>query len=81
MSAVCPVYPKQQTFPDAVGTSHLCHVRTFNVVNMQHRPQHHEQTFIGWDRLGIQHALIGNIGTLAPPTNGLECARSVARIS
>jgi hypothetical protein len=24
MSAVCPVYPKQQTFPDPVGTSHLC---------------------------------------------------------
>ena len=28
MSAVCPVYPKQQTFPDPVGTSHLCHKRT-----------------------------------------------------
>jgi hypothetical protein len=28
MSAVCPVYPKQQTFPDQVGTSHLCHNRT-----------------------------------------------------
>jgi hypothetical protein len=27
MSAVCPVYPKQQTFPDAVGTSHLCQNR------------------------------------------------------
>jgi hypothetical protein len=24
MSAVCLVYPKQQTFPDPVGTSHLC---------------------------------------------------------
>jgi hypothetical protein len=24
MSAVCQVYPKQQTFPDPVGTSHLC---------------------------------------------------------
>ena len=23
MSQVCPVYPKQQTFPDSVGTSHL----------------------------------------------------------
>jgi hypothetical protein len=23
MSAVCPVYPEQQTFADAVGTSHL----------------------------------------------------------
>jgi hypothetical protein len=23
MSAVCPVYPQQQTFPDPVGTSHL----------------------------------------------------------
>jgi hypothetical protein len=28
MSAVCPVYPKQQTFPDAVGTSHVCQKRT-----------------------------------------------------
>jgi hypothetical protein len=27
MSAVCPVYPKQQTFPDPVGTSHLCQNR------------------------------------------------------
>jgi hypothetical protein len=27
MSPVCPVYPKQQTFPDPVGTSHLCHER------------------------------------------------------
>jgi hypothetical protein len=25
MSAACPVYPKQQTFLDPVGTSHLCH--------------------------------------------------------
>jgi hypothetical protein len=24
MSAICPVYPKQQTFPEPVGTSHLC---------------------------------------------------------
>jgi hypothetical protein len=24
MSAICPVYPKQQTFPDPLGTSHLC---------------------------------------------------------
>jgi len=29
MSAVCPVYPRQQTFPGPVGTSHLCHKRTF----------------------------------------------------
>jgi hypothetical protein len=27
MSNVCPVYPQQQTFPDAVGTSHLCQKR------------------------------------------------------
>src|SRR5260370_7950830 len=27
MSAVCPVYPQQQTSPDTVGTSHLCHQR------------------------------------------------------
>jgi len=24
MSAVCPVYPQQQTSPDTLGTSHLC---------------------------------------------------------
>jgi hypothetical protein len=29
MSAVCPVYPKEQTFPDPVGTSHLCHKLTW----------------------------------------------------
>ena len=29
MSQVCPVYPKQQTFPGPVGTSHLGHKRTF----------------------------------------------------
>jgi hypothetical protein len=28
MSAICPVYPKQQTFPDSAGTSHLCQQRT-----------------------------------------------------
>jgi tripartite-type tricarboxylate transporter receptor subunit TctC len=28
MSAVCPVYPNQRTFPDSVGTSHLCQFRT-----------------------------------------------------
>jgi hypothetical protein len=28
MSAVRPVYPKQQTFLDPVGTSHLCKKRT-----------------------------------------------------
>jgi hypothetical protein len=27
MSAVCPVYTQQRTFPDPVGTSHLCHER------------------------------------------------------
>ena len=27
MSPTCPVYPKQQTFLDPVGTSHLCHER------------------------------------------------------
>jgi hypothetical protein len=30
MSAVCPVYPQQQTSPDTVGTSHLCQGRTFD---------------------------------------------------
>jgi|HubBroStandDraft_6_1064221.scaffolds.fasta_scaffold01803_12 hypothetical protein len=28
MSAICPVYPKQQTFPGPVGTSHLCQLQT-----------------------------------------------------
>jgi hypothetical protein len=28
MSAVCLVYPKHQTFPRSVGTSHLGHERT-----------------------------------------------------
>jgi hypothetical protein len=28
MSAIYPVYLKQQTFLDPVGTSHLCHNRT-----------------------------------------------------
>jgi hypothetical protein len=32
-SPVCPVYPKQQTFPDPVGTSHLCQERTFDKVH------------------------------------------------
>jgi hypothetical protein len=27
MSAACPVYTQQQTFPDPVGTSHLCFSR------------------------------------------------------
>jgi hypothetical protein len=27
ISAISPVYPKQQTFSDPVGTSHLCHER------------------------------------------------------
>ena len=27
MSAACPVYPQHQTFPDQVGTSHLCQER------------------------------------------------------
>ena len=30
MSPVCPVYPKQQTFPDPVGTSHLGHEQTYD---------------------------------------------------
>jgi hypothetical protein len=32
MSAVCRVYPKQQTYPDPLGTSHLCQERTFSRV-------------------------------------------------
>jgi hypothetical protein len=28
MSAICPVYPKQQTFQDPVGTSYLGHEPT-----------------------------------------------------
>ena len=30
MSAVCPVYPQQQTSPDKVGTSNLCQMQTFD---------------------------------------------------
>jgi hypothetical protein len=33
MSAVCPVYPYQQTFPDPVDTSHLGQDRTLDMVN------------------------------------------------
>ena len=32
MSAICPVYPKQQTFLGPVGTSHLGHEATFPLV-------------------------------------------------
>jgi hypothetical protein len=32
ISAVCPIYPKQQTFPDPVGTSHLGHKPTFRLL-------------------------------------------------
>ena len=28
MSAVCPLYPEQRTFPDPVGISHLCQLPT-----------------------------------------------------
>jgi hypothetical protein len=28
MSAICPVYPKHQTLPGPVGTSHLCQKQT-----------------------------------------------------
>ena len=38
MSAVCPVYPEQQTFPDPVGTSHLCHERTLKHEGDMRRP-------------------------------------------
>jgi hypothetical protein len=44
MSAVCPVYPKQQTFPDPLGTSHLCHKQT------SARAQWHR--LFGWHRPG-----------------------------
>jgi hypothetical protein len=32
MSAVCPVYPQQQTSPDTFGTSHLCHELTLEAL-------------------------------------------------
>jgi hypothetical protein len=32
MSAICPVNPRQQTFPGPVGTSHLCQGRYWHVV-------------------------------------------------
>jgi hypothetical protein len=31
MSALGPIYPQQQTFPDPVGTSHLGHIRTYDL--------------------------------------------------
>jgi hypothetical protein len=31
MSAICPVYPEHQTFPDLLGTSHLGQERTSTV--------------------------------------------------
>jgi hypothetical protein len=31
MSAVRPVYPKQQTFPGPIGTSHLCQKPTLEM--------------------------------------------------
>jgi hypothetical protein len=35
MSAVCPVYPQQQTSPDTVGTSHLCHELTLEAYEIE----------------------------------------------
>jgi hypothetical protein len=35
MSAICPAYPEHQTFPDPVGTSHLCHEPTFHRQSLQ----------------------------------------------
>ncbi len=43
MSAVCPVYPQQQTSPDTVGTSHLCQTQTW--ARLLHPPN--------WDWIGI----------------------------
>jgi hypothetical protein len=43
MSAVCPVYPKQPTFPDAVGTSHLCQFRTLLARRL---PDHRHRLFL-----------------------------------
>src|SRR3981189_2340287 len=32
MSAICPIYTNKHTFPDPVGTSHLCHEPTSQLV-------------------------------------------------
>jgi hypothetical protein len=37
MSPICPVYPKQQTFLDPVGTSHLCQEPTLAVAKIADR--------------------------------------------
>jgi hypothetical protein len=66
MSPVCPVYPKQQTFPDAVGTSHLCQKQTHAsqqiaelfgrlVGECQQRRRHGESEFPGG--LGVDDGL------------------------
>jgi hypothetical protein len=39
MSALCPVYLKQQTFPDPVGTSHLCQNQTSALVTQRQKLQ------------------------------------------
>jgi hypothetical protein len=41
MSAVCPVYPYQQTFPDPVGTSHLGQKRTSLALSFVGHSVHH----------------------------------------
>ena len=44
MSALCPVYLQQQTFPDPGGTSHLCHKRTISgFPNGRHTPSQYAQ--------------------------------------
>jgi hypothetical protein len=49
MSAVRPVYPKQQTFPYPLGTSHLCHLLTLGAgvsggANYPHIADQHRAT-------------------------------------
>jgi hypothetical protein len=38
MSAICPIYPKQQTFPDPLGTSHLCQIPNSRQLSITRAP-------------------------------------------
>ena len=52
MSPVCPVYPKQQTFPDPVDTSHLCQNQTIQGMIRARRSKS------SWDRCHTRLTLL-----------------------
>src|SRR6266850_4430993 len=70
MSAVCPVYPQQQTSPNTVGTSHLCQKRSFDHLvgdGKQRRWDHETEAFGGSkadDELEPRGLLDGKISRL-----------------